>query len=116
MLALKQLRISSELLRMKIFPNSYLLIFSYMKGKKLKDAPIFQHLRKQSRSQFGPRGGCGLFHEGQAPVQDPCSCLCPPSAGALTLTNPTLLGPCYNTQAWAQGLTLLFTVLEGFFH
>ena len=35
---------------------------------------------------------CGLFHEAQALAQDPCSCPCPPSAGALTLTHPTLLG------------------------
>lgn len=63
-----------------------------MKGKKLRDAPVFQHLREQSRPQFGPRGGCRLFHEAQALAQDPCSCPCPPSTGALTLTHPTLLG------------------------
>ena len=49
-----------------------------MLKKKLKDAPIFQHLRNQSRSQFGPRGVAGpmrslttlLFHGAQASVEE----------------------------------------------
>lgn len=74
-----------------MFPNSYLLVFLYER-RKAGGCTYVQHLREQSCSQSGRRGGRGLFHGAQASAEDPCSCPCPPSPGTLTFTHPTLLG------------------------
>lgn len=56
----------------------------------------------------------GLFHGHRRRRRTPAPArVRPPQALSPSLTRLCLV-PCYNTQTWVQGLTMLFIVLEGF--